>query len=96
MNRRPQNKMITACHILVEKEFEMQDVQKKLKEGVRFEQLAKDFSTCPSSKQGGLLGEFGRGQMVREFDKVAFSLKVGEVSSPVRTKFGYHLIKRIA
>lgn len=85
---------ITASHILVANEHEAQDLVKKLGEGKSFESLAKEFSTCPSGKDGGSLGNFGKGQMVKEFETAAFALKVGEVSGPVRTQFGYHLIKR--
>ena len=58
-----------------------------------FEEAAKGFSTCPSSQRGGDLGEFGRGQMVKEFDQACFEMEVGEVRGPVQTQFGYHLIK---
>lgn len=85
---------ITAQHILVNQEFEIKDIQKKLSEGVSFEELARDFSTCPSGKDGGNLGEFGKGMMVPSFEKAAFALLPGEVSEPVRTQFGFHLIKR--
>ena len=85
---------ITASHILVEKEHEVQDLQKKLAAGETFETLAKQFSQCPSGKQGGLLGTFGKGQMVKPFEDAAYALKSGEISGPVKTQFGYHLIKR--
>ncbi|MEA9357480.1 peptidylprolyl isomerase [Bacteriovorax sp. PP10] len=85
---------VTAQHILVNQEFEIKDIQKKLSEGVSFEDLARDFSTCPSGKEGGNLGEFGKGMMVPSFEKAAFALLPGEVSEPVRTQFGFHLIKR--
>ena len=85
---------ITASHILVEKEHEAQDLLKKIASGESFETLAKQFSQCPSGKQGGMLGTFGRGQMVKPFEDAAFALKTGEISGPVRTQFGYHLIKR--
>lgn len=90
------NKKITAAHILVEKEFEIQDIQKKLADGTPFEQLAKDFSMCGSAEQGGNLGEFGKGMMVKPFEEVAFALEVDQVSDIVPTQFGYHLIKRLA
>lgn len=86
---------VTAQHILVDQEFEIKDVQKKIAEGIPFESLAKDYSTCPSGKDGGNLGEFGKGMMVPAFEKAAFALMPGEVSEPVRTQFGYHLIKRL-
>ena len=88
---------VNASHILVEQEHEAQDIVKKLDEGVAFEELAKDFSNCPSGKQaGGNLGDFGRGMMVPEFETAAFALEVGAVSAPVKTQFGYHIIKRIS
>lgn len=86
---------IKARHILVEQEFEAKDLLKKIKEdGASFEDLAREFSKCPSGREGGDLGSFGKGQMVGEFETAAFALKEGEVSEPVRTQFGYHLIKR--
>ena len=85
---------IGAMHILVDHEYEVEDLIKKLENGEKFEQLAADFSKCPSGKQGGNLGEFGKGMMVEEFEKAAFDLEVGQVSGPVKTQFGYHLIKR--
>lgn len=86
---------ISASHILVANEHECQDLMKKLEEGKTFEALAKEFSKCPSGKQGGSLGSFGKGQMVAPFETAAFALKPGEISGPVKTQFGYHLIKRI-
>jgi peptidyl-prolyl cis-trans isomerase C len=85
---------IRARHILVKEEFEATDLQKKLKEGSGFPDLAKDFSLCPSSAEGGDLGQFGKGMMVPSFETAAFALAVGEVSAPVKTQFGYHLIQR--
>lgn len=87
---------IKARHILVEQEFEAQDILKKIGEGSTFEELAQKFSKCPSRARGGDLGEFGRGRMVPSFEEAAFSLGVNEVSGPVRTQFGYHLIQRYA
>ncbi len=87
-------KRITVRHILVSHEFEAKDLLRKIEGGSNFEELARDFSNCSSGNNGGLLPEFGRGKMVREFEKAAFSLKFGQVSAPIRTKFGYHLIKR--
>lgn len=85
---------ISASHILVNHEHTANDLLKKLAEGASFEQLAKDFSECPSGKEGGNLGEFGKGMMVPSFEKAAFQLLPGEVSGIVRTQFGFHLIKR--
>jgi peptidyl-prolyl cis-trans isomerase C len=87
---------IRASHILVEKHSQSLRILEELEGGKDFGKLARDRSTCPSGKRGGDLGFFGRGQMVKEFERAAFSLKVGEVSKPVRTQFGYHIIKRTA
>lgn len=85
---------VTASHILVEKEEDAEDLLIKLSEGSTFESLAQSHSKCPSGRKGGALGTFGKGQMVPAFEKAAFSLKPGEVSAPVKTQFGYHIIKR--
>ena len=85
---------IKARHILVEHEHEALDIVKKLDEGKSFEDLAKSFSKCPSGKRGGDLGSFGKGRMVPAFEEAAFALDVDQVSKPVRTQFGYHLIQR--
>lgn len=85
---------ISAKHILVNHEHEAQDLLKKIAEGVSFEELARDFSECPSKSDGGNLGEFGKGMMVPSFEKAAYQLMPGEVSGIVRTQFGFHLIKR--
>ena len=86
---------ISCQHILVDHEYEIDDIKKKLNEGVSFEQLAKDFSNCPSGSEGGSLGFFSKGMMVAPFEQVAFALEVGEISDTVKTQFGYHLIKRV-
>ncbi len=88
-------KRMRACHILVEQEFEANDLIKKIAEGSAFEALAKDFSKCPSGQSGGDLGEFSKGQMVAPFEEACLALKVDEVSAPVKTQFGYHIIKRL-
>ena len=87
---------ISAKHILVEHEYEATDLLKKIELGSSFEDLAKDFSSCSSKSSGGDLGSFGKGMMVKAFEDAAYALKVGEVSSPVRTQFGFHLIMRTA
>ena len=85
---------ISAKHILVENAHEADDLIKKLADGASFAELAQKFSKCPSGQTGGDLGEFGRGQMVEAFEQAAFALEVDQVSGPVRTQFGYHLIQR--
>ncbi len=85
---------VAVKHILVEQEYEAQDLIKKLGEGKTFEELAQSFSKCPSRQRGGDLGQFGKGKMVAPFEEAAFALQVGETSPPVRTRFGYHLIQR--
>jgi peptidyl-prolyl cis-trans isomerase C len=85
---------IRASHILVEKQSQALKIVEELKAGGNFSELAKKYSTCPSGKRGGDLGRFGRGQMVKEFEQTAFALKHGQVSEPVKTQFGYHIIKR--
>lgn len=87
---------IRASHILVDKHSQALRVLEDLEAGKDFKSLARERSTCPSRKRGGDLGFFGRGQMVKEFERAAFALKVGEVSGPVKTQFGYHIIKKTA
>ena len=82
-----------ARHILVESEAACQDLKRLMDEGADFGDLAKQHSKCPSGQQGGDLGEFGPGEMVREFDDVVFSAELGKTHGPVRTQFGYHLIE---
>ncbi|MEK2643895.1 peptidylprolyl isomerase [Bdellovibrio sp. BCCA] len=86
---------IRASHILVQHQYEADDLLRALKSGKSFEELARKHSRCPSSSVGGDLGTFSEGRMDETFEEAAFSLKVGETTAkPVRTKFGYHLIKR--
>eukprot|EP00555_Chaetoceros_dichaeta_P002289 CAMPEP_0198252980 /NCGR_PEP_ID=MMETSP1447-20131203/3452_1 /TAXON_ID=420782 /ORGANISM="Chaetoceros dichaeta, Strain CCMP1751" /LENGTH=142 /DNA_ID=CAMNT_0043938441 /DNA_START=148 /DNA_END=576 /DNA_ORIENTATION=+ len=86
----------TASHILVETEEEAMVVKKSILDGdsSSFEEAAKTYSTCPSSKEGGSLGTFQPGAMVQEFDDVCFnkSTPIGEIIGPIQSKFGYHLI----
>ena len=82
-----------ASHILVPTQQECETLKQKIEGGADFAEIAKQHSKCPSGKQGGALGEFGPGQMVAEFDKVVFTGEVGKVLGPVKTQFGYHLIK---
>ena len=90
-----QGETVNADHILVESEEKALDILSKIESGeLSFADAAKEYSTCPSGQRGGNLGDFGRGQMVPEFDKAVFELEVGEVTkTPVKTQFGYHLIK---
>jgi foldase protein PrsA len=85
---------IHASHILVADEATAKEVKDKLAKGEKFEDLAKEYSTDPGSGQnGGDLGWFGKGAMVKEFEEAAFKLKEGEVSEPVKSQFGFHIIK---
>ncbi len=85
---------VEARHILVEDEATANEVKKKLDEGADFAELAKEYSTDEgSAANGGDLGFFGKGEMVPEFEKAAFSMKKGEISAPVKSEFGYHIIE---
>lgn len=83
----------SARHILVESLVLCEKLKREIADGADFAEKAREFSNCPSGKQGGALGEFGRGAMVKEFDEVVFSAPVGEVQGPVKTQFGYHLLE---
>jgi peptidyl-prolyl cis-trans isomerase C len=82
-----------ASHILVKTEDQANQILKRLAEGEEFDKVARRFSSCPSGKSGGDLGWFGKGQMVPEFEKAAFENDTGKVVGPVKTQFGYHIIK---
>lgn len=82
-----------ARHILVASKEECENLKTKIEAGADFAACASEHSLCPSGKQGGGLGEFGPGQMVKEFDEVVFSGAIGKVLGPVQTQFGYHLIE---
>ncbi len=86
---------VHCAHILVKTETEAKAVKVRLDKGEKFGAIAQQVSLCPSGKKGGDLGKFGRGQMVKEFEKAAFELEKGAVSGPVKTQFGYHIIKRL-
>jgi len=86
---------VHAAHILVKSENVAKDLLIKVKGGDSFEALAKKHSECPSGKTGGDLGWFGRNMMVKEFETAAFNGKKGEVVGPIKTQFGWHLIKII-
>lgn len=82
-----------ARHILTATEEECQRIKEEIAAGADFADLAKQFSACPSGRNGGDLGEFFPGQMVREFNDVCFNDALGVVHGPVKTQFGYHLIE---
>ncbi len=84
---------VKASHILVDTEEEAKDIKKKLDAGGNFEELAKEFSKDSSASEGGNLGTFTADQMVPEFSNAAFSMSVGQISDPVKTDYGYHIIK---
>lgn len=84
---------VRASHILVGSEQEAKDLKTRVDSGEDFGQLAQQYSQCPSGRSGGDLGFFGKGMMVPEFEQAAFASNVNEVSNPVKTQFGYHLIK---
>jgi peptidyl-prolyl cis-trans isomerase C len=84
---------VNASHILVKTEQEALACLTYMKQGRSFEELAREKSLCPSGKKGGSLGWFARGQMVREFEQAAFSGKKGQIIGPVKTQFGWHLIR---
>ncbi len=85
---------VGASHILVDSEEKAKEILEKINnKEISFEDAARAESSCPSNENGGNLGEFTRGQMVPEFDQACFSMEVGEIKGPVKTQFGYHLIK---
>jgi len=85
---------VAASHILVDDEEKAKQLLKSIQDGeITFEAAAKENSSCPSGQNGGNLGEFGRGQMVPEFEDACFSMEIGELRGPVKTQFGYHLIR---
>ncbi len=84
---------VRASHILVKTEQEAQELYSEISSGKDFAQIASEKSLCPSGANGGDLGFFGKGMMVKPFEDAAFSLEVGELSKPVETQFGWHLIQ---
>lgn len=85
---------VRASHVLVKTRKEAVKIRKQIKSGeITFEDAAREYSLCPSGQNGGDLGYFNRKQMVQQFADTAFDLKVGEISDPVGTKFGWHIIK---
>jgi len=86
---------VHCSHILVKTEQEAKSILDQLNKGESFAKVAIAKSLCPSKRNSGDLGTFGRGQMVREFERVAFALQKGQLSQPVKTEFGWHIIKRL-
>lgn len=83
---------IRASHILVKTEDEANKLYEEIKAGKDFADVAAAVSLCPSGASGGDLGYFGKGMMVKPFEDAAFALNIGELSKPVQTQFGWHLI----
>jgi len=83
----------SARHILVDTEEECLQLKDRIEAGEDFAELARAHSNCPSKAQGGDLGQFGPGMMVKEFDAVVFSADINAVQGPVKTQFGYHLLE---
>jgi len=83
----------SARHILVDSEDQCASLKQQIEDGADFAEVAKENSSCPSGRSGGDLGEFGPGQMVKEFDEVVFSGELSTVHGPVKTQFGYHLLE---
>ena len=88
-------KEVRAEHILVKDYSKAVELKEQINKGESFEDLAREYSLCPSKSQGGDLGYFRRGQMVKPFEDAAFETEVGKVSEPIQTQFGWHLIKVI-
>jgi foldase protein PrsA len=87
---------IKCSHILVKKQSEALAILERIKAGEKFGKLTRELSLdSGSAKRDGDLGYFGRGVMVKPFEEAAFKLQVGEISQPVKTEFGYHIIKRL-
>ena len=92
-NKYVTQEMVKASHILVDSEEKANEILEDITDGLSFEDAARQFSSCPSKEAGGALGQFGKGQMVPEFEEAAFAMQAGEISGPVKTQFGYHIIK---
>ena len=84
---------VKASHLLVKTEEEALKLKEEIVAGKEFAKVAQEVSLCPSGQNGGDLGYFTKGQMVKEFEDACFSMEVGEVSAPIKTQFGYHLIQ---
>lgn len=84
-----------AQHILISEADDIDYIMEKLEDGALFEDLAREFSECDSAEDGGHLGKFPSGTMVPEFEKALYHMQLGEVKPKVKTKYGYHIIKRL-
>jgi len=84
---------VKASHILVKTESQAKEIMQKISAGDDFAKLAKMYSQCPSGNAGGDLGYFGKGQMVKPFEEACFKANAGDVVGPVKTQFGWHIIK---
>jgi peptidyl-prolyl cis-trans isomerase C len=86
--------LVEASHILVTSQEQAQSLLEQVRTGADFAALARQHSQCPSKINGGSLGQFGPGQMVKSFEEATYALNIGGISDPVQTQFGYHLIQR--
>jgi peptidyl-prolyl cis-trans isomerase C len=86
--------LVEASHILVPSLEQAQSLLEQVRAGADFAELARQHSQCPSKANGGRLGQFGPGRMVKSFEEATYDLNIGSVSDPVQTQFGYHLIQR--
>ncbi len=86
---------VHCAHILVKTETEAKNIKARLGKGEKFGAIAKNVSLCPTANNSGDQGTFTKGKMVKEFEKAAFTLEKGQISEPVKTQFGYHIIKRL-
>ena len=86
-------KQVRASHILVETKEEAQKIREEILNGKKFEDMAAMVSMCPSGANGGDLGYFGKGMMVKPFEDACFSMSIGDLSEPIETQFGWHLIE---
>lgn len=84
--------LVQASHLLVETKEQAQSLRDEILAGKDFADVASEFSLCPSGANGGDLGKFGKGQMVKEFEDACFSMEIGDISEPIQTQFGWHLI----
>ncbi|WP_202708954.1 peptidylprolyl isomerase [Sporosalibacterium faouarense] len=84
---------VKASHILVDEEAKAKEITEEINNGLEFGEAAKKYSNCPSKEKGGDLGEFSKGKMVPEFEEAAFNMDTNTISEPVKTQFGYHIIK---